>query len=282
MNARISRLGLHLTRGQVISGSLLGLLLMAAAGGAVHYMTPLLAGPALTQLVITGTLEHVQPQAVQSAVRSALGSGFFTTHVDKVRDAVAALPWVASASVRRSWPHTLYVDITEEQPAVRWNGDGLMDAQGRVFVHSDDAAWAKLPVLNGPEGSEQGVLAEYRTFITLLALHSLVLRQLTVDARGDTSLQLADGLEVRLGRENVELRLERFVSVALPTLANQLKNVAYVDMRYPNGFAVAPMPTCRWPVGVDGKRHPLDTAAGQPLTDSSQPCALGNKVKPNG
>ncbi|MDE2461473.1 MAG: cell division protein FtsQ/DivIB [Gammaproteobacteria bacterium] len=275
MNTRVSHLGLRVTRGQVIGGSLAGLLVAALLATAVHYAPPLLAGPALTQLVISGQLEHVQPQAVQSAVRAALGSGFFSTQVDKVQSAVAALPWVASVSVRRSWPHTVYVDITEEQPLVRWNGDGLMDAQGRVFVHSGAAAWNKLPILNGSEGSEQDVLAEYRSFEALLAPRSLELRQLTVDARGDASLQLANGLEVRLGRDNAELRLERFISVALPMLTSQLANVVYVDMRYTNGFAVGwsrmISATCQWHV-VPSKRRHMDVAAGRPAMDGSRDC----------
>jgi cell division protein FtsQ len=289
MNARLSRIGLNLTRGQVIGGGLLVLLLAAASVPAVHYTPPLLAGPALTQLVVTGKLVHVQPQAVQQAVRTALGSGFFTTHVESVRAAVAALPWVASVSVRRSWPHTLYVDITEEQPVVRWNGDGLMDAEGRVFVHTSDSTWAKLPVLNGPEGSEQDVLAEYRTFAALLAPRSLSMRQLSVNERGDTDLQLDDGLEVRLGRDNAELRLERFVSVALPTLGAQLANVAYVDMRYTNGFAVGYLPPCRWHGGGSerrgrGEKHNFERAAmpGSPgplaQQDAERSGAAGNRT----
>ena len=299
MNTRISRIGLHVTRGQVIGGGLLGLLLAAGIASTVHYASPLLAGPALTQLVITGRLEHVPPLAVQGAVRSALGSGFFTTHVDAVRTAVAALPWVASAAVRRSWPHTLFVEVTEEQPVVRWNGSGLMDAGGRVFVHSDDAAWAQLPVLNGPQGSEADLLAEYRTFVALLAPHALVLRQLSVDARGDANLRLDNGLEVRLGRENAELRLERFVSVALPTLASQLPNVAYVDMRYTNGFAVgfcgsaggtpattnARQERRAGAAAMDGSQvcSPPCVAAGLGSSGGSPgTCATTNEVRPNG
>ena len=279
MNTRLSRAGLHLTRGQVIGGGLLVLLVAAASVPAVHYTPPLLAGPALTQLVVTGKLEHVPPQAVRHAVRTALGSGFFTTHVEAVRAAVAALPWVASVSVRRSWPHSLYVDITEEQPVVRWNGDGLMDAQGRVFVHTTDSAWAKLPVLNGPEGSEQDLLAEYRTFAALLAPHSLGLRQLTVNARGDADLQLDDGLEVRLGRDNAELRLERFVSVALPTLAAQLANVAYVDMRYTNGFAVA---FCRHASGRTAMANARPASRdGDRAMDGSEPCTPDTEAQAN-
>ncbi|MGH8398075.1 MAG: cell division protein FtsQ/DivIB [Gammaproteobacteria bacterium] len=205
---------------------------------AVHYAKPLLEGPALTVLVIPGKLEHVQPQVVRAAVMSSLGGGFFTTNVEAVQNTVQAVPWVANAAVRRSWPHTLYIDITEEAPVARWNGDGLMDAQGKVFVHSGGNAWPKLPLLTGPEGSSQDVLTQFDTFASVLTPRGLAILQLTVDARGDATLELSNGIEVRLGREDAELRLERFAAVALPTLSNKLTSVSYVDMRYTNGFAV--------------------------------------------
>ncbi len=205
---------------------------------AVNYAKPLLAGPALTVLVIPGRLEHVQPQAVRAAVLPALGSGFFTTDVETVQTAVQAVPWVASAAVRRSWPHTLYIDISEEVPVARWNGEGLMDAQGKVFVRSGGNAWPKLPLLMGSEGSGLDVLAQFNTFASVLTPRGLAILRLTVDARGDATLELSDGIEVRLGRQDAEPRLERFAAVALPTLSEKLASVAYVDMRYTNGFAV--------------------------------------------
>ncbi|MGB9428976.1 MAG: cell division protein FtsQ/DivIB [Gammaproteobacteria bacterium] len=227
-----------MTRRWIVAVSAGIVVLAVAIALGVHYAKPLLAGPALTQLVIPGRLEHVQPQAIRVAVLSSLGTGFFTTNVEDVRTAVQAVPWVAEAAVRRSWPHTLYIDITEELPVAHWDGDGLMDAEGRVFVHSTDKVWANLPMLSGPEGSEPEVLAQFNTFTALLAPRGLVILQLTVDARGDSTLKLNDGIEVRLGREEAQPRLERFATVALPTLAQQLAAVAYVDMRYPNGFAV--------------------------------------------
>lgn len=269
MNARLLPVGIHLTRGRVIGGSLLAMLLVTMTMLAIRHAPPLLTGPSLTQLVITGRLGHVSPQAVREAVLSSVGSGFFTTDVENVRTAVSAVPWVASASVRRSWPHTLFVDITEEIPVAHWNGDDLMDAQGRVFARSGDDAWAKLPLLSGPQGSETDVLSEYATYAVLLAPQALAIRQLTVDARGDASLRLSDGIEVRLGRENAEPRLERFVSVVLPTLSSRLAQIAYVDMRYTNGFAVS---FCRHTSG----------RAGDHTTDGSQPCTPDTEVGPNG
>jgi cell division protein FtsQ len=151
---------------------------------------------------------------------------------------VDALPWVAEAQVRREWPHTLRVDIVEEVPVARWNGDGLMDARGKIFTRSTDKAYAALPALSGRDDEAHDVLAQYNTLVGLVSSRGLAIAALSVDARGAATVVLDDGIEVRLGREDASGRLARFSAVALPALAAKLAAVAYVDMRYTNGFAV--------------------------------------------
>jgi len=275
------------------AGGVLLIVLLATILCLKFFTHPVISGPSLTELVIPGPLAHVQPQAVRAAVLPALTSkGFFSINVEQIQAAVQAVPWVATAAVRRSWPHTLYIDITEEVPVARWNGSGLMDAQGRVFVHAMDSAWAKLPMLSGPEGSEQDVLAEFNDLTTTLTTRGLAIQQLTVDARGDSTVELNDSINVRLGRADVEPRLERFTTVALPVLSEKLADVAYVDMRYTNGFAVGwastgISPACQRHAGP-GERPPTDGRAGGRTRDGSQNActtpAVGhsNEVGPNG
>lgn len=222
----------------VVVGAAGALVLVIGVGLLAWLARPLLAGPKLTTLTLSGHLVHVDPAAVQRAVVPELGSGFFTTRVDHISAAVAALPWVASVSVRREWPHTVHIDLVEEVPVARWNGDGLMDAQGQVFVHNGDQAYASLPMLSGREDSAEDVLAQYDTLAALLQPRGIAIVALSVDARGAATVELDDGIEVRLGREDAEQRLARFSAVALPALSAKLATVAYVDMRYTNGFAV--------------------------------------------
>jgi cell division protein FtsQ len=241
----------------VVLGAAGGLFLVTVLALALWLAEPLFAGPALTRLTVSGRLQHVDPAAVRAAVAPAVGSGFFNTRVEAVSAAMKQLPWVADADVRREWPHTLHVEITEEAPVARWNGGGLMDAQGKVFVHDiqgrTNAAggrgaptgapgaagdYSKLPLLTGREGDEQDVLAEFNTLANLVAPRGLVIAELDVDARGAATVLLDDGIEVRLGREDAAARLARFTAMALPALGARLTAVAYVDMRYTNGFAV--------------------------------------------
>jgi cell division protein FtsQ len=239
MNARDAETKVKFWRQRrVVLGGAAALLLTLMLTAALWVLAPVFAGPALTILVVSGRLAHVEPATVRATVQPLIGKGFFTTDVDTLSAAVVQLPWVAEANVRRQWPHTLSVDIVEETPVARWGTDGLMDARGRVFAKSRDAAYAKLPHLSGGEGSEQDVLAQYNTLTGLLAPRGLAIAVLAVDIRGAATLELDDGIEVRLGREQAEQRLARFGAEALPALGARLTSVAYVDMRYSNGFAV--------------------------------------------
>ncbi len=222
----------------VVLGAAVGLVLAGGLALALWLAAPLFAGPALNRLTVSGRLQHVDPAAVRSAVLPAVGKGFFDTRVDAVSAAVKQIPWVAQADVRREWPHTLHVEVVEEVPVARWNADGLMDAQGRVFIRADTKAYAALPLLSGRDADAQDVLAEYDTLSNLVAPRGLTIAELSVDARGAATVLLNDGIEVRLGREDAAARLARFTAMALPALNARLAAVAYVDMRYTNGFAV--------------------------------------------
>ena len=59
-----------------------------------------------------------------------------------------------------------------------------------------------------------------------------------LDARGAWEFDLANGVTVRLGRRQVDERFERFVATALKLVTQRGEDIAYVDMRYTNGFAI--------------------------------------------
>jgi cell division protein FtsQ len=75
------------------------------------------------------------------------------------------------------------------------------------------------------------------TYPRLLAV-GLRLARVELDPRGAWSLALANGVEIRLGRQDVPARLERFLRVASPLVAARSGEVRYVDLRYSNGFSV--------------------------------------------
>jgi cell division protein FtsQ len=61
---------------------------------------------------------------------------------------------------------------------------------------------------------------------------------LRLDERGAWEFDLDNGVTVRLGRRQVDERLDRFIRTASQVIAHRVGEISYVDMRYSNGFAI--------------------------------------------
>ena len=141
--------------------------------------------------------------------------------------------------MRRVWPDGLEVSIEEHVALAHWGDNALVDTYGERFDGHTDA---KLPTFVGPPGSEADVTRHYRTFAALLAPIGDPLVRVVLTPRYAWQLGLRSGLRVMLGREAgelpVEARLARFVAVYPQTLGKMPQRHEYVDLRYPNGFAL--------------------------------------------
>jgi cell division protein FtsQ len=189
------------------------------------------------RVVINGEFERVSADQLEAVLRKAMGKGFLAADLRAIQDQVAGLPWVATARVSRQWPDTLDVTVTEEEPAARWGAAGLLNAQGRLFIRHTTHIPAELPRLSGPEGSEAEVAARYVAIHEKLVERGLGVAALELDGRGAWSMVLSNGIGVRLGSQDVDLRLERFFEALDTVVSPVAADVQFVDMRYTNGFS---------------------------------------------
>jgi cell division protein FtsQ len=189
----------------------------------------------LREVVVGGALAHVTRGDIEDAARRALTGNFLTLDPAAVSGSFQKLPWVRKASVRRQWPARLDVTLEEHVPLARWGGDALVNTQGEVFRAGYGG---ELPVFTGPEGAAREIAIQYRYFRESLATIGETPVRVDVSPRRAWKLKLASGMTLVLGREQVEARLARFVAMHEQTLAPLGRRVDYVDMRYPNGFAV--------------------------------------------
>jgi cell division protein FtsQ len=187
---------------------------------------------------VEGRFQRVSPVQVEQAVTQDLNAGFMTVDLAAVRERVQALPWVDQARVKRRWPNGLRVEVTEQVAAARWCESGLLNTRGELFVRDARHVPPELPRLSGPEGTEWQVAQRYLSAQGRLIEAGTRLTALQLDARGAWELELANGIAVRLGRREVEERLDRFIQTALPVMSPRVREVAYIDMRYSNGFAI--------------------------------------------
>ena len=167
-----------------------------------------------------------------------LDSLLASVDLERIRKRVESTDWVDSAVVTRVWPDAIRVVVNEEVAAARWNDAGLLNARGELFIRNARYVPPELPLLEGPEGSESQVAQLYIDAQGRLLESGLRLTGVRLDDRGAWELELADGLQVRLGRQDVKERLERFIRLASPTVAKRVAEIKYVDMRYTNGFSV--------------------------------------------
>jgi cell division protein FtsQ len=211
-----------------------GLLLIggAVAGGAWAMDRP------IHVISMDGSFQRVSPGQVEKAVAPFASAGFMSADLDAIQHAVEAVPWVDHARVQRRWPNSLHVTVVEETAAARWGQSGLLNTRGQLFVRDAAHVPAELPRLSGPEGTESQVAQRYLATQGRMLEAGMRIAALRLDERGAWELDLDSGVTVRLGRREVDARLDRFIHTASQVIAHRLNDVSYVDMRYANGFAI--------------------------------------------
>jgi cell division protein FtsQ len=189
-------------------------------------------------IVIDGTFQRVSSVEVEQAARAALTGGFVSADLVALRKSVEALAWVDRARVQRLWPDRIRIEVVEQQAAARWGEDSLLNTRGELFASGVRHVPPELPHLDGPDGTEWQVAQRYLAIQQRLDDEGLRIAALKLDARGAWEFGLSNGVSVRLGRRQVDERIERFMQVGAKVIAGRAADIDYLDMRYSNGFSV--------------------------------------------
>ncbi len=219
-----------------LTNALIGASLALVLFGVLHYIVHLPAF-ALRGVRLEAMPQRVPLAMIEEAVHRDLRGNFFTVDLNLARHAFEKLPWVREVSVRRYFPWQLNVALEEHVALAHWNGSQLVNTFGEVFV-ADLQNGESLPEFVGPEGAAAEVAQRYRRFGDMLAPLQQQIAQISLSPRGAWHLRLNNGMEVELGREQVEERLAQFVAAYPASVAALKQPVRYVDLRYRNGFAV--------------------------------------------
>lgn len=219
-------------------GRLLGVCVVAGVAGGLVWQAQVQGWFALKRVLVEAPFHQVSQETIEQTVRAHRAASLWQVNLKALVADLRELDWVARVQVSRRWPDALVVRLWEYRPVARWGEVGLLDARGVRF--RAETGEVDLPLLNGPEGSEQRVLDTYRLLQSQLTPQGIQLGQLVVDHRGSWRATLEQGVELRLGPGNPQLPIKRFVDKVLPRLRSDLATLAYVDLRYPNGFSIKP------------------------------------------
>jgi cell division protein FtsQ len=216
----------------MLAGFLVGLtgLAFALTGLQLAMRSPLWP---VHDVTVPGRLEHTTRAEIEEALRGRVAGNFFSVDVVEVRNALERLPWVRRAAVRRVWPDQLEAMLEEHVALARWGERSLVNTYGERF---SGASEAKLPRFSGPSRTEGEVARRYARFNEIVAPLGTQVEEVILTPRLAWQLRLGNGVRLALGRDAdaAQMRLERFVQAA----AKGVVRYDYVDLRYPNGFAL--------------------------------------------
>ncbi|GGF74550.1 cell division protein FtsQ/DivIB [Alteromonas lipolytica] len=183
----------------------------------------------------SGQFEQLDVLRLERLIRQSQPGSFFALDVNDIHQLLEDQAWVYRASVRKQWPNRLKVYLVEQTPVARWNEDLMLNPYGESF--NAEGKQLGLPRLFGPGGSEKTALEGFNAMQKLLHSRQLQIKELSLSERFAWQVQLVNGIEINLGRQEFIDRLQRFVDI-YPLLTEQPKAVSYVDLRYDTGLAV--------------------------------------------
>ena len=224
----------------------------AAVVAGTYFLSASILDRQIHSIEIVGPFQRVTALQIEEAIAGELEHGFVTANLASVRETIVAMPWIDEATVARRWPSRLRITVTEQVPAAIWGERGLLNVRGELFVTDARHVPAELPKLSGPEGSAADVARRYLAVRERLIPLGLDLRRVHLSPRGAWEMTLANGVEIRLGRRDVDARTDLFLDIVADIITGRAADIDYVDMRYSNGFTIG------W---ADGARTPVEDPA---------------------
>jgi len=162
-----------------------------------------------------------------------------TFDVDAARGRIESMPWVKEARIKKLYPDTLQIAITERTPYAIWQHAGgivsLIDKEGKVIIDDVGERYSRLPFVVG-DGAETRV-AEYADLVNgVPELKNRIHAGVLISNRR-WNVVLDNGVELLLPEKDPGSAL-----VAVAALDTQSKllsrDISAVDLRSPDKLLV--------------------------------------------
>jgi cell division protein FtsQ len=176
-----------------------------------------------TEQVDVGGTTIVSSDEVLKAAEIDLGTPLVRVDLDAARDRIEALPAVDSATVHRSWPHTIEITVKERVPlaTVPRRGQWLaMDDEGVLF-RPTPIRDAGLPIVALARGADESARQEVASVVAALPDDLMAqTRRVRAQTMDSITLNLADGRSVRWGSADESQRKVQVLAILLKQKAS--------------------------------------------------------------
>lgn len=211
--------------------------------------TPLLD---VDRVTVIGT-ERTSVEDVRNAARVRLGEPLLTVDPGAIATRVEELPWVESANVRRSWPSTVTVQVTERVPvavvqvtndlAAMIDEDGwVVGVETRPEDTTDPAGPLVLTGIDEPVAEGERLDAEARDALAVAVAAADRMPGVVAAVSTDLDAELIDGGAIRFG--SLE-DLDDKITAAMTVLGEvDTSCLALLDVRVPGSPALTRNQRC--------------------------------------
>ena len=193
----------------------------------------------IDHVVVNGDFFHLKEKEVINLIDQKVKDGFLSLNLSGLNKYLESEPWIRNATIRRSWPSTIIVDITEEKPIARWGEKQVLNNVGDYLEITDKQSIKNLPTFTTEFGKSKEMIKSYQLMSEILGPTGLKVHEIQRDVVGSWLITTSSGIQINLGRDQLAQKLRRFQVVWSAQLTSQVEKIKTIDMRYPNGIAVS-------------------------------------------
>jgi cell division protein FtsQ len=191
----------------------------------------------ISTVKVVANYQHITRKQLEVVLSDYIDSGFFSLSVRRLQSDLLALDWSRRVYIERIWPDTLKITLEEKIPVALWN-DAFMTSDGKILPLDKKETALFLPKLMGPEHQQLEVLQIYQKLSKLLLVYGLHAVSLELRENQAWEIFLTNGIQLRLGKRDLEERLQRFCRAYPVVFADKSEQLTSVDLRYARGMAV--------------------------------------------
>ena len=191
------------------------------------------------EIKISGEFQQIVSEDLSPIIVDGIHGNFFTLNVSDIYEQLLVLPWVEKVWIHRIWPDTIKVELQEQKPIAILKNKGLLNEKGEVFSQESRLFDKILPKFIVANNYTQESIKQFKKIRKILLENDLKPTVFYYDERKAQKIKLSNGIELVLGRIDVEERLIKFVKAYKMQLQNDKRKILKVDLRYTNGLAIS-------------------------------------------
>jgi cell division protein FtsQ len=191
----------------------------------------------INALKIQSSYKFVTREQVQKILLPYLSQSYLMLSENKLSQDLKKNVWVEDVKIKKIWPDRVDVQIIERIPVAFWN-NMLVSQKGDLFLTDNDKNSPNLPRLYGPKNQQKDVLHIYEKLSKLLKAQDLFIAKIWLHKNQSWVIALSNGVTIRLGKSNIENRLQRFCEVYPKLFAASFDQISSIDLCYSKGIAV--------------------------------------------